>query len=231
MSSVSIIFCMLSIPFNSCNGDVKWQGSGKCHTELAKGKTGNGRYIPTCLSICHWTLLIVTAKVILVCYCLMHNLEGTVWSDGDNLMRTVFLEQVTPPAMWCLTSLLRSHTATNRSQGKLFQVLPMASRTGSTNTIYNSLFLLRTIIWDRINENKGECHQCRIISFLKIPILKRSDWYSVIMISQTNLTVLIFIYMILIMLRGHKHVTEGRHSQDYRLLSLHVFSLFLYHSC
>jgi len=33
------------------------------------------------------------------------------------------------------------------------------------------------------------------------------------------------------MLRGHKHVTEGRHSQDYRLLSLHVFSLFLYHSC
>jgi len=55
-----------------------------------QGKTGKGRYIPTCLSICHWTLLIVMTKVILVGYCLMHSFEGTVWSDGHNLMRTVF---------------------------------------------------------------------------------------------------------------------------------------------
>jgi len=47
-------------------------------------------------------------------------------------MRSIVLEQVTSAAMWCLASLLRSHTATNRSQGKLFQVLPMASATGST---------------------------------------------------------------------------------------------------
>lgn len=132
----SITFHMLSIPFNNWNSDVKWQGSGKCHTELVKGKIGNGRYIPTCLSICHWTLMIITAKVILVSYCLMCSLGGgwTVWCDGHNLMRTVFLEQVTSVAMWCLASLLWSHTATNRSQWKLFQVLSMASRTGSTIT-------------------------------------------------------------------------------------------------
>jgi hypothetical protein len=60
----------------------------------------------------------------------MHSLEGTVWSDGYNLIRTVFLEQVRSAAMRCLASLLQSHTATNRSQGKL----PMTSETGSTIT-------------------------------------------------------------------------------------------------
>jgi hypothetical protein len=42
-------------------------------------------------------------------------------------MMTVFLEQVTSAAMQCLASLLWSHTATDRSQGKLFHVLPKAS--------------------------------------------------------------------------------------------------------
>ena len=75
-------------------------------------------------------------------------LEGTVSSDGHNLMRTVFLEQVMSAAMQCLASLLRSHTATNRSQGKLFHVLPTASRTGSKITFYNSLFFVKEQLFE-----------------------------------------------------------------------------------
>lgn len=47
-----------------------------------------------------------------------------------------------------------------------------------------------------------------------------------IMMSQTNLTVLILVYMILMMVHGHNHITEGRHAQQgYRFLSLNVYNL------
>jgi hypothetical protein len=34
-------------------------------------------------------------------------------------------------------------------------------------------FVLKTIFSEGINENKGDCHQCHIISVLKMSILKR----------------------------------------------------------
>jgi hypothetical protein len=41
-------------------------------------KTGDGRYIPTHLSVCAWAMLIVVANIILIENCLLHSLNGIV---------------------------------------------------------------------------------------------------------------------------------------------------------
>ena len=55
------------LPVNNCNSDVvKWRGSGKRHIELAMGKTGDGGYNPTRLSVWPWALLFVIVNAILI---------------------------------------------------------------------------------------------------------------------------------------------------------------------
>jgi hypothetical protein len=44
--------------------------------------------------------------------------------------------------------------------------------------IFNvSFFLLKNNFWEIVNKSKGNCHQCRNISFIKTYILKRSVGY------------------------------------------------------
>ena len=58
-------------------------------------------------------------------------------------------------------------------EANIIHVLPMAS--GECSTINcNVRFLLKTTFLIGINENEADCHQFRIVSFLKLTILEIS---------------------------------------------------------
>ena len=63
--------------------------------------------------------------------------------------------------------------ASTGSQGKITLYVPWLPVEAALS-IFNNRFCLMNDIWEGIIKNKGDFHQCRIISFLKISVLKRS---------------------------------------------------------
>ena len=98
-----ITSCALSMSFNNCMGDVvKWIGSRKCHVELAMGKTDDGRYIATGLSVWPWALLIVIANAVWIGNSLLHSLKGVTVSDGHTWIPGIRLDFRVNNFWYCL---------------------------------------------------------------------------------------------------------------------------------
>jgi hypothetical protein len=89
-----VIHCRLSMSFSNYNNSaVKRTGLGKCHIQLAIGKTADGRYIANWLKVCTGALQIVITNVNLMwnwLYCedfntctnlcrLFRDMDWTVW--------------------------------------------------------------------------------------------------------------------------------------------------------
>jgi hypothetical protein len=149
----SITFYTLSMPFNKGNKDAnKWIRSGKGHIEVARGKAGNGGYVPTRLSVCPWALLIVTANAILIGNRLMHSLKEMAGSDGRSWIlgiRVLLVEAITSVVMKCSCkrlTIMCCHHRRPREANK-FHILSIPSGRGSTIS-----FFYETILWEAINE-------------------------------------------------------------------------------
>ena len=150
----SITFCTLSLPFNKGNKDAnKWIRPGKGHIEVARGKAGNGGYVPTRLIVCPWALLIVIANAILIGNRLLYSLKGMAGSDGRSWIlgiRVVFVEAITSFAMQCSCkrlTIMCCHHRRPREANK-FYVLPWLSAETSLS-ILTLPSLLKTLFFSR----------------------------------------------------------------------------------
>ena len=71
--------------------------------------------------------------------------------------------------------LLRSHAATTGGQRKLTYFMYFPWRlVNAALLIVTLVFLLKTTFLLGINENKADCHQFRVVRFLKLTILETS---------------------------------------------------------
>ena len=89
-------------------------------------------------------------------------------------VRIVFVEPITSAAMQCscrpLTAMCYHHQRPR--EANIFQLLPLASGRGSTVNFYGKIFFVKTFFEAKLMETN--CHQYRLISFIKISTSKRS---------------------------------------------------------
>jgi len=63
-------------------------------------------------------------------------------------------------------------SASNWAQGK-YMLASLGVHLRQHCQFWHYLFLLKPIFWERSVKNIGDCHQCRIVTFLKMSVLKR----------------------------------------------------------
>lgn len=134
----SIILCTLSVVFHICITDaVKRRWTINYYIQLALGKTGDGRYIATGLSVWPWALLIVIENAIWIGNFLLRSLKGItrIWWTYLNVGNKDCLSRATTSvAVQCSCKplmIMCCHHCRPR-EARIFHLLPMASGWDST---------------------------------------------------------------------------------------------------
>jgi len=134
-------------------------------------KTGDDGYISTRCKVWFWALLNVTTKAILVANRLLHSVKGMVGSHRRNWIlgvRIGFIEPINPAAEQCLCC----HHRRSR-KADIFRLLPMASAEKAALLNLNVRYFVKNNFFCKgFNKNKGDCHNCRIVSFFKMSAFK-----------------------------------------------------------